>query len=237
MSSPCPVRQIVNTVRAKRERRKEARPGELLDAALDLFLEKGFAATRVEEVARRAGVSKGTLFLYFSSKEELFKAVVRENISGRFAEWAEELKTYEGSSEDLLRYCMTSWWERVGNTRASGIPKLMMSDAGNFPELVAFFQQEVVQPGNALIARILQRGVERGEFRAVDPVYGVYSVLAPMMFLNLWKHGRGSCGDARIALDPQQYIASQLKTILHGLSITPAASTSPPPSEHKKKTR
>ena len=76
---------------SRRERRKEARPGELLDAALDLFVEKGYAATRVEEVAARAGVSKGTLFLYFPSKEELFKAVVRENIVGRFAEWRNEI--------------------------------------------------------------------------------------------------------------------------------------------------
>jgi hypothetical protein len=91
-------------LRPKRERRKEARPGELLEAALDLFVEKGFAATRVDEVAARAGVSKGTLFLYFPSKEELFKAVVRENIvaglpNGRWS-W-----TFEGSTDDLLRYC------------------------------------------------------------------------------------------------------------------------------------
>jgi TetR/AcrR family transcriptional regulator len=211
---------------AKRERRKEARPGELLDAALDLFVEKGFAATRAEEVAARAGVSKGTLFLYFSSKEELFKAVVRENISGRFAEWGEELRTFEGNSEELLRYCMSSWWERVGSTKASGITKLMMSEAGNFPELVRFFQQEVVQPGNDLIQRILQRGVERGELRAADPTYGIYSVLAPMIFLNMWKHGGGSCGDARIELDPHQYIASQVQTILFGLSVSPTISTS-----------
>lgn len=222
MSSSCPIREIVSTVRAKRERRKEARPSELLAAALDLFVEKGFAATRVEEVAQRAGVSKGTLFLYFPSKVELFKAVVRENISGRFTEWAEELRTYEGSSEDLLTYCMTSWWERVGATKASGIQKLMMSEAGNFPEIVQFFQLEVVEPGNALIQRILQRGVERGEFRAVDPDYGIYSVLAPMLFLSLWKHGGGTCGDARIDLNPQQYIASQLKTLLHGLCVQPA---------------
>src|ERR1700741_5417003 len=91
--------------RAKRERRKEARPGELLDAALDLFVEKGFAATRAEEVAARAGVSKGTLFLYFPSKEELFKAVVRENISWRFAEWTQEFETFEGSTADMVRYC------------------------------------------------------------------------------------------------------------------------------------
>ena len=218
MPSPCPLSKAIHAVAAKRERRKQARPGELLDAALDLFVEKGYAATRVEEVARRAGVSKGTLFLYFSSKEELFKAVVRENISGRFAEWSEELKTFEGSSEELLRHCMNSWWERIGNTRASGIPKLMMSEAGNFPELVRFFQQEVVQPGNDLMQRILRRGVERGELRAIDPVYGIYSILAPMIFLNMWKHGQGACGDARIALDPQQYIASQLQTILFGLS-------------------
>jgi TetR/AcrR family transcriptional regulator len=117
---------------------------------------------------------------------------------------------------------MTSWWERVGATKASGIPKLMMSEAGNFPELVRFFQLEVVQPGNDLIQRILQRGVERGELRAVDPTYGIYSVLAPMIFLNMWKHGGGSCGDARVDLDPQQYIASQVQTILFGLSTHPA---------------
>jgi TetR/AcrR family transcriptional regulator len=232
MPSPCPLVQLASKVRAKRERRKEARPGELLAAALDLFVEKGYAATRVEEVAQRAGVSKGTLFLYFSSKEELFKAVVRENISGRFVEWSEELNTFEGSSEDLLRYCMTSWWERVGATKASGIPKLMMSEAGNFPELVRFFQQEVVQPGNDLIQRILQRGVARGELRAVDPTYGIYSILAPMVFLNMWKHGGGSCGDARIELDPQQYIASQVQTILFGLSTNPAT-----PQPDKKKTK
>jgi TetR/AcrR family transcriptional regulator len=229
MSSSCPICKLASGVRIKRERRKEARPGELLAAALDLFVEKGYAATRVEEVAQRAGVSKGTLFLYFSSKEELFKAVVRENISGRFAEWGEELRNFEGSSEELLCYCMTSWWERVGATKASGIPKLMMSEAGNFPELVRFFQQEVVQPGNDLIQRILQRGLERGELRAVDPTYGIYSVLAPMVYLNMWKHGGGSCGDARIALDPQQYIASQVKTILFGLSANPA------PNLHDKK--
>ncbi len=226
INKKCPVAALVEVVsneRAKRERRKEARPGELLAAALDLFVEKGYAATRVEEVAQRAGVSKGTLFLYFSSKEELFKAVVRENISGRFAEWSDELAVYEGSSEDLVRYCMTSWWERIGSTKASGIPKLMMGEAGNFPELARFYREEVLQPGNALIKRILQRGVDRGEFVAVDPHYGVYSILAPMIFLAMWKHSPASCGDPTITLDPAQYIAAQLNTILRGLTVRPAS--------------
>lgn len=94
MSSSCPICQVAAKVGAKRERRKDARPGELLAAALELFVEKGFAATRAEEVAKRAGVQRDLLFLYFSSKEELFKAVVRENISGRFPNGMPSLTTF-----------------------------------------------------------------------------------------------------------------------------------------------
>ena len=205
----------------KRARRKEARPGELLDAALDLFVEKGFAATRVEEVAKRAGVSKGTLFLYFASKEELFKAVVRENISVRFAEWSTEIDAFQGSAADLLRTCMTSWWERLGATKASGISKLMMSESGNFPELAAFYQHEVIEPGNRLIARVLQRGVDSGEFAPMDKPYGVYVILAPMMFLAMWRHSLGACCDATAQLVPEDYLAVQVETILNGMCVRP----------------
>jgi TetR/AcrR family transcriptional regulator len=206
---------------ARRERRKEARPGELLDAALDLFVEKGFAATRSEEVAARAGVSKGTLFLYFPSKEELFKAVVRENISGRFAEFQQEFERFEGSTADMVRYAMRAWWERIGATRASGITKLMMSEARNFPELAAFYQQEVIRPGTQLMRRILQRGVERGEFRPLDLDYAVFSMLAPMVFLMMMKHSLGACVPQDYPLDPERYVNSQLETLLHGLCVRP----------------
>jgi len=203
----------------KRERRKEARPGELLDAALELFVEKGFAATRVEEVAARAGVSKGTLFLYFASKDELFKAVVRENLSGRFSEWAIEFEAFQGNTSDMLAYCMNSWWDRVGATKASGINKLMMSEAKNFPDIAAFYQHEVIGPGHALIRRIFQRGIDRGEFRAMDLDYAVYSVVAPMIFLVLSKHSMDVCIPDHVELDPKKYIASQLSTLLHGLCL------------------
>jgi len=216
-------------VQAKRERRKEARPGELLDAALDLFVEKGFAATRVEEVAERAGVSKGTLFLYFPSKEELFKAVVRENISGRFREWNEEFEDFPGSTADMVRYAMTAWWQRVGATRASGIPKLIMSEARNFPDIAAFYQQEVIKPGQDLIRRILQRGIDRGEFAVPDLDYAIFSITAPLMFLIMMKHSLGACVPANHPLDPERYIASQAQTVLHGFCVrgqaTPAAKT------------
>ncbi|MDI1239681.1 MAG: TetR/AcrR family transcriptional regulator [Polaromonas sp.] len=209
------------TLSAKRERRKEARPGELLDAALDLFVEKGFAATRAEEVAARAGVSKGTLFLYFQSKEELLKAVVRENISGRFKEWNDEFERFEGTAAEMLAYCMTVWWERVGATRASGITKLMMSEAGNFPEITAFYQQEVILPGQTLIRRIMQRGIDRGEFRPMDLDHAIYSVIAPMIFLILAKHSAGTCADPGLPGNAAKYIATQVDTILHGICATP----------------
>ena len=215
--------QTAPTVPAKRERRKDARPGELLAAALDLFVEKGFAGTRVEEVAKHAGVSKGTLFLYFASKEDLFKAVVRENISGRFAEWNDEFNNFQGSSADMLRYCVKTWWERIGATKAACIIKLMMSEAGNFPELAAFYNAEVIQPGHELLQKVLQRGVARGEFRAIDPTYGVYTVLAPMLFLATWKNCWGASHEADMQIDPEKYMAVQVETILYGLSTrTPA---------------
>lgn len=206
-----------STAQTRHARRKDARPGELLDAALTLFVEKGFAATRVEEVATLAGVSKGTLFLYFASKEELFKAVVRENISGRFTEWNAEFESFKGSSADMLRLCMNSWWQRIGSTKASGITKLMMSEARNFPELAAFYETEVIQPGNDLIRRVLQRGVDSGEFRSFDMTYGVYVVLAPMLFLALWKHSWGTSCTAGPQLVPEKYMAIQVETILNGL--------------------
>jgi AcrR family transcriptional regulator len=215
--------KFCSTARAKRERRKEARPGELLEAALDLFVDKGFAATRAEEVAARAGVSKGTLFLYFPSKEELFKAVVVENLSGRFTEWNKEFEEFEGSTSDMLRYCMRIWWERVGSTKASGLTKLMLSEGRNFPELAEFYRQEVVRPGHALMRRIVQRGIDSGEFAPVDVNHAIYAVIAPMLFLMLWKHSAVICVDDASDLDPEKYLATQAETVLHGLSMPPKA--------------
>lgn len=210
------ISSIENT--HKRERRKQARPGELLDAALDLFVEKGFSAARVDEVAARAGVSKGTLFLYFQSKEDLFKAVVRENIVHQFPKWQEEFVLFQGSSADMLRYALLSWWERIGKTRASGIAKLVMSEAQNFPEIAEFYQEEVVQPGNAMIRRILERGMHSGEFRLLDLEQAVHIIVAPMIFLMMWKHSMGACAASAKTLDPEQFIHMQVDVLLHGIT-------------------
>jgi TetR/AcrR family transcriptional regulator len=204
---------------SKRERRKEARPGELLDAALAIFVAKGFAATRVEEVAASAGVSKGTLFLYFPSKEELFKAVVRENIAGRFPEWNEELDQFEGDSAALMSHVMHAWWQRIGMTDASGITKLVMSEAGQFPEIASFYQQEVIEPTHELLRRLLQRGMDRGELRPLKLEYAVYSLIAPMIFLLTWKHSMAPCCPAARMINPTEFIDSQVELLFHGMRI------------------
>ncbi len=135
------IKLHVNTAESivphKRERRKQDRPGELLEAALDLFVEKGFAATRVEEVAARAGVSKGTLFLYFPSKEDLFKAVVRENVVTPVAQGAAEVAQFQGSTSELIEWMMLQWWRRYGATKAAAATDVKIQEVDFFLVLVA----------------------------------------------------------------------------------------------------
>ena len=204
----------------KRERRKQDRPGELLEAALDLFVEKGFAATRVEEVAARAGVSKGTLFLYFPSKEDLFKAVVRENVVAPVAQGAAEVAQFQGPTAELLEWMLLQWWRRYGATKASGISKLVMSEASNFPDLATFYQKEVIEPGQALIRFALQRGIDRGDLRPMNIEMVLHSVMAPLLFLVMWKHSMAPCCPANEQIDPEQFISQHAQLLVRGLSIS-----------------
>ena len=207
-----------NDSHSKRERRKEARPGELLQAALELFVEKGYAATRAEEVATRAGVSKGTLFLYFSSIEDLFKAVIQSNLSRHLMAWNQEFEGFEGSSADMLAYGLTSWWTQIGSTLAGGITKLVMSEAQNFPEIADYYQREVIAPGRDLLCRVLARGVASGEFRPMDVSQAVYTLIAPMIFLMMWKHSVGACAPSAQIMDPEEFLQLQVDLLLHGMT-------------------
>jgi len=202
-----------------RQRRKETRPQELLDAALMLFVEKGFAATRSEEVARAAGVSKGTLYLYYPSKEELFKAVVRQNLGSMIAEGIELVATFEGSSSDLLIELMTTWWRRAGSTQAGGIHKIVLSEVRNFPELAQFYADEVMVPGDQLFSSIVQRGIDRGEFRPL-PVHEVaHALIAPMIFHLLHQHSFGACPVNGVDFDPEAMLRTQMEITLRGLEV------------------
>ncbi len=197
----------------KRERRKEARPGELLDAALSLFVSKGFSATKVEDVAASAGVSKGTLFLYFSSKEDLFKAVIRANLADHFPAWNQEFEEFLGTSSAMLEYAMVSWWQRIGSTDASGITKLVMSEANNFPEVVQFYDQEVIRPGHELFQRILQRGIDSGEFVVFNTEQAVHSLVSAIVYVTMWKHAL-ACNASHNNLDPETFLRNHVELMV-----------------------
>lgn len=178
-------------------RRKGARPEEITAAALELFVERGFVGTRLEDVAARAGVSKGTLYLYFANKEELFKAVVREGLVSPIAEMRSMVGQFGGSSFELLRRLVRGWWERIGSTRLSGIPKLIIAEAGNFPEIARFYLAEVVEPGHATTVEIIRRGIARGEFREVDADDTARLIVAPLLLTALWRNSLAPFGAAQ----------------------------------------
>lgn len=165
-----------------RKRRKEARPAELTTAAMALFAERGYAATRLEDIAQRAGVSKGTLYLYFSSKEALFKAVIEEGILPVL------VAGHAGSAFELLAGLIATWWRSIGETPFSGVPKLMMAEAGNFPEVAIYYHDQVIRRGRALMTQVLERGVATGEFRPLSVESYVDVVISPILMLAIWRH-------------------------------------------------
>lgn len=200
-------------------RRKLARPAELTAAALTLFVEHGYAATRLEDVAAAAGVSKGTLYLYFENKEALFKAVVREGLVSVLERGERMLAEHRGSSFSLLTDLMWAWWELIGSQPISGLAKLMFSECRNFPELAQFYHDEVISRGHRLIQAALARGMASGEFRRTDLALTARLVCAPQMMFSIWRHSFQACEAQPV--DPQTYIRQHLELMSHALLVQP----------------
>ncbi|PWC39090.1 TetR/AcrR family transcriptional regulator [Azospirillum sp. TSO35-2] len=168
-------------------RRKDARPQEIVAAAMDVFTERGFAAARLEEVAARAGVSKGTLYLYFPSKDDLFKAVIRAAILPNLEQAEALVAGAPGPCFPLLERLLRMVAGLIATTRAAAIPRLVIAEAGNFPELAAFYHREVIRRGFGLLAALLRRGIDRGEFRPVDIDHTVRLIVAPLLMSAVWR--------------------------------------------------
>jgi AcrR family transcriptional regulator len=197
-------------------RRKEARPDEILAAALESFAERGFAATRLDDVAARAGISKGTLYLYFKGKEELFEAVVRARLLPNLERLEALVRTFEGPSGPLLERLLLTMADVMGS-QVGAIPKLVIAEAGNFPDLARFYLDEVVRRGLRLIGTILRRGIERGEFRTVDVDHAVFCVIAPMLVAALWKNSLEPHDEA--PLDAHALARAQVDLLRRALEV------------------
>lgn len=204
------------TAAAPRQRRKDARPGELMSAALDVFAERGFAATRLEEVASRAGVSKGTVYLYFESKEALFKASVETAITPAL-EAAEALAadTRTPPAEALRRFVF-GWWQMVGSTRLAALPKLLVAESGNFPELSAWFHDNMIRRALRALAGIIEVGIKRGTFRPVEPFLAARIIFAPMFSYIVWRHAFSAC--MTDLPEPEIFFNRAMDMLIHGLA-------------------
>lgn len=207
---------VAPPMRPKHLRRKEARPSELTAAALTLFVEKGFAATRLDDVAALAGVSKGTLYLYFDSKEALFKAVIQEGMAPVLERGEALLANEAADPAALLRGLLLDWWEQLSKTPLGGVQKLMVAEAGNFPEVAQYYQETVITRGLALVRTALQRGVEAGTFRLVDVEMAVSMVIAPLLHEVLWRHSFASCRAASL-VDGRRFLECYFDLLFQGL--------------------
>jgi len=198
------------------KRRKEARPAEIVAAALEVFVERGYAATKLADVARRAGVTKGTLYLYFESKEALFKAVVRETIVPVIAQGEALAQSFTGSARELMEQLIREYWRLVGETALAGIPKLMMAEAATFPELTRFYYEEVVTRGHRLMAGVIERGVRNGEFRPVDVMLAAKLAMSPLMHATVARQAFAACMPE--GFDVRAYLNTHIDLYLHGIA-------------------
>jgi len=197
-------------------RRKQARPGEILDAALGVFAEKGFAAARMEDIAARAGVTKGTIYLYFPSKEDVFKTLVRESIGATLSSAVQQASGYQGSTREFL----TMFLSIVGSLIAHGervvLAKIIIAESGNFPELARFWRQEVVDKALGMMSGIVARGIARGEVRDLPPDYVARLCIAPVVLSIIWRTTFARYDEA--PFDYQEFLATHLDVLMKGLA-------------------
>jgi len=196
-------------------RRKASRPSEILDAALETFVERGYAGTRIEEIADRAGVSKGTMYLYFRNKESLFHAVVTHSMVPIVERGEEIARDHRGTSGELFASILISWWDALEASPASGLTKLMIAEAGNFPGPTRNFLRTVFLRRRRLLARVIRRGIRNGEFRSVRPELAVRLAIAPILLAAVWKH---SFQGRRQPFNLRSLVRMHAKTFLLGIA-------------------
>jgi AcrR family transcriptional regulator len=168
-------------------RRKEARPSEIVEAALACFAEKGFAATRLDDIAARAGVTRGTLYLYFPSKEDLFKEVVRQAVVPILASREREIARADQPVAEQLQRFILSIPKALAGSPLPAIPRIIVAEAQNFPELAEFYFNEVLSRARRNLRALLRRGVKRGEFRKVDIDHVFYCIVGPIAASVIWR--------------------------------------------------
>jgi AcrR family transcriptional regulator len=206
----------VKTPPAKWRRRKDSRPEEILGAALAVFAEKGFAAARMDDIATRAGVTKGTIYLYFHSKEDVFEALLQQTVGSKIADLGAMLKNFDGTSAQLLTLMLRNIGQFISTSDLAVLPKIVIAEAGNFPELARFYRQEIIERGFGLLSGIIKSGIARGEFKQISIEHAVRLCVAPLLVAIIWR-----TVFARFDAQPYDYVGlidTHIATLLKGLA-------------------
>ncbi|HSD93667.1 MAG TPA: TetR/AcrR family transcriptional regulator [Methyloceanibacter sp.] len=187
MAKTTTLKRKPNTASKRRERRGDTRPQEIVAAAFEEFAAKGYAAARLEDVAARARVSKGLPYLYFKTKEALFKAVVKSVITAHFDVIREKMETTELSAEAFLKGPFLSFVQELVTSRRAFIARLLISEGHKHPELTAFYYEQVVSRGIETLQRLIDRGIARGEFKPTRLRDFPQLLVAPMLTAIFWR--------------------------------------------------
>jgi AcrR family transcriptional regulator len=199
------------------QRRKEARPAELLDAALDVFFERGFAAARLEDIAARAGVSKGTIYLYFDSKDDVFEALVRAIPLPNVEQLRALASDASVPADQMLRRVLTFMGGVLRDERMMKFPRLVIGEGGRFPKLAETYKREVIARGVAIISAIIERGIAEGRFRKVDPRHAAFGAVSPLLFSAIW-HTTFERFDSA-PFDAGAFVIQHIDTFLQGITV------------------
>ncbi len=197
------------------QRRAEDRPREICTAALDVFAEKGFAAARLDEIARRAGVSKGTLYLYFKDKEDLFRAVVRDSVAPNIEVIRASLAGAEMTFTEVIRLFLPRFAEITGRVPVGAVAKMVIGESRNFPELAKVWHDHVASKAIGMIAELIERAQARGEVRPGDPRLHAFTLMGPMVLGLLWRETLQPAGGA--VLDLEALARQHAESVLGGL--------------------
>lgn len=205
----------------KFRRRKDERPAEIVAAALEVFAEKGFAAARLDEIARRAGVSKGAVYLYFETKEDIFRAVVVQAIAPNVGAVRAMIAAHPGPLPDLLRSVAARMGQVIETTPIGGVLKMVVGEARNFPEIARVWHDELVSQALGALAGAIATAQDRGEVRPGDPRAYALQLISPILVAVLWRETFVPVGAE--PFDLRALMAQHVDTILGGMAMPGAA--------------
>lgn len=203
----------------RRQRRKDDRPGEIIAAGLAEFARNGFAATRLSDIARRAGVAKGTIYRYFDSKEALFEAAVRSRVIGSMDEVQSMIAAHDGPTEQLLAALLDKIYAEFVGSDVAILMRILIGEGHRFPKLVAFYHREALSQGQDVLGQIVARGIERGEIAATPAATEPRLIMAPAFMAAIWEATFGAIAP----LDRARFREAHLDMLTRGLLNRQAA--------------